>query len=417
MLRLILHAAFLPYLVVSIFDVRNPEAIIVSSVILALLVVGFRPLRGKALEVVTRLTTIRLFDLLLWNLFLTFFFMEVVLAVGDWVTGHPLLMEPNARSQERIEHYKRSLEGRSGSDPRNSQGFNDSEWVVPKPVNTVRVAALGDSFAFGIVGYEKNFLTLLESELAGRVGTSIEVANLGIPALDPIDYLEILNSEARSLEPDLTLVCLFSGNDFVETSRGSLLRLRNTRTFSFLWRLYRSETEHLRRNNARLHIDAHPGAIAKPPTLSSESYLELAEGYLALLEKNYTRKTQKGVQDTLAVLEEIAATTGPDRLLIAVLPNEVQVNSALRGQVCERKGVSEQELDLSKPARLVYEHFAGKGVTVVDLLPAFVEAEAVARTYQVQDSHWNAYGNRIAASTILPPLESMIQVRDQATVP
>lgn len=411
--RLIVHAVFLTYLGLSILDIRNPDAVILTAGLSALILVRFRSVRCQLLRSLKEFRAFRLLDLVLWNVLFTFLLLEGLLATADWVTRNPLLMAPNARSQERIERYKDSLEDRSDADPRNSQGFNDTEWAIPKPEHTLRIVALGDSFAFGIVGYKENFLTLLERGLKQRIGKTIEVANLGLPALEPIDYLEILNSEGQSLEPDLTLLCVFSGNDFVRTARGSLLRFRNTRTFSVSWRLYRLAIEQQRRgrtdNIKTTHILDASGSVSATGNLSLETYLEVAEEYLPVLEKVYSRETQEEVDDTLGVLEEIAARAGPKRLLIAVLPSEVQVNASLRKQVCERTGIPEHNLDLFRPGRLVSEHCGSRGVVVIDLLSTFVEAEVKSRTYLPQNSHWNVYGNQVAASAILHRLEPTVR--------
>ncbi len=319
-------------------------------------------------------------------------------------------MAPNAKSQERIDHYKNSLPARMDRDPRNSQGFNDTEWAIPKPPGTFRIVALGDSFAFGVVGYEKNFLTILEEKLTGSGPGRVEVCNLGIPALDPIDYLQLLNLEGRELEPDLVLVCLFAGNDFVRTARGSRLRLRNTRTFAVLWRMWRLREESRRREEDGQASVEPPGAFVERSRFSDEAYLEIAARYLEFLRRQYSTKTERKVQDTLEVLDRIASEAGDDRLIVAVLPCEVQVNPALRREVCRSMGVSEADLDLRHPARCLIEHFDGRDVTIVDLLKDFQSAEKGRSTYRHYDSHWNARGNRVAADALAPVLHSRIQV-------
>jgi hypothetical protein len=89
----------------------------------------------------------------------------------------------------------------------NTRGFNDTEWS-PDPGDVFRIVALGDSFAFGVVGYEHNFLTLLETELTARLGRRVEVANLGIPGMQPHEYRQILLDDGLALHPDLILLCL-----------------------------------------------------------------------------------------------------------------------------------------------------------------------------------------------------------------
>jgi hypothetical protein len=407
-LRWILTVPFAVFLLLGALDIRNPDAAVLG----VFLVVGFgmsnRRIRGSVGRALRRSNALFAVDVILWNGFLAFVLLEFGLAVADHVLPSPLLMAPNAKSQERIDHYKNSLPARMDSDPRNSQGFNDTEWAIPKPPRTFRIVALGDSFAFGVVGYEKNFLTILEEKLTGSGPGRVEVCNLGIPALDPIDYLQLLDLEGRELEPDLVLVCLFAGNDFVRTARGSRLRLRNTRTFAVLWRLWRLHEESLRRRVSGQSPAKEPGPFVEPPTFSDEAYLDIAARYLEILRRQYSAETRRKVRDTLEVLDRIASQTGDGRLVIAILPCEVQVNAALRLKVCRSVAVSESDLDLDHPVHLVRDHFRGRDVTVVDLLPHFEAAEEDGSTYRHNDSHWNARGNRVAAGVLAPVLRSRI---------
>jgi hypothetical protein len=78
--------------------------------------------------------------------------------------------------------------------PVNSRGFLDTEFSEPSS-GSFRVVALGDSFAFGVVPYPDNYLTLLEADLA-QAGVRAEVFNMGIPRTAPADYLNLLSTRA-----------------------------------------------------------------------------------------------------------------------------------------------------------------------------------------------------------------------------
>ncbi len=95
----------------------------------------------------------------------------------------------------------------------NSQGFNDVEYPYEKPDGTYRVVALGDSFLYGVVPYQNNFLTLLEKQINGRE-TRVQVINMGIPDTAPRQYHALLVNEGLAYDPDLIMVHIFIGNDF-----------------------------------------------------------------------------------------------------------------------------------------------------------------------------------------------------------
>lgn len=409
-IRWTLHAGFAAYLLLGIWDVRNPEPFLLIALACGFLLSATPWLRGLAARMPIVLKAGRLLDVVFWNAFLSFILLETALAAADHLTHHPLLIAPNAKSQERIQRYRASYAHALPTDTRNSLGFNDTEWVIPKPPGTFRIVALGDSFAFGIVGYQRNFLTILERELTAKLGRRVEIANLGIPSTDPTDYLELLSVEGLALDPDLILVCFFSGNDFVHASRGSLLRFRNTRLFAASWRLgrWRTEAQRMSRDPEMSKLRADP-TLGSGPTLSAESYKEVATRYLEFLRSDSSVATSEKVDDTLGVLDKIVALAKSTPVVVAVLPNEVQVNPELRRQVCAGEHIAEESLDLGRPPAILLNHFADRPVAVVDLLPAFAEAEKSARTHHPRDSHWNVYGNRIASEVLLARLLDLVQ--------
>ena len=107
----------------------------------------------------------------------------------------------------------------------NSRGFKDVEFNTRKAAGTVRILGLGDSFAFGVVPYEYNYLTLVERGL-NQSRHNVELINMGIPGIGPRDYLSLLVHEGLALDPDRVLVSFFIGNDFEEVERRSLSAIR-----------------------------------------------------------------------------------------------------------------------------------------------------------------------------------------------
>ena len=100
----------------------------------------------------------------------------------------------------------------------NSRGFNDVEFKIEKDPGVFRVLGIGDSFAFGMVPYPFNYLTLIEERLNSN-GHRSELINMGIPGINPREYLAILLHEGLELKPDMVLLSFFIGNDFTESSK------------------------------------------------------------------------------------------------------------------------------------------------------------------------------------------------------
>jgi hypothetical protein len=66
-------------------------------------------------------------------------------------------------SGDKLVKHRGSPHAKVGGSRLNSRGFLDVESDIEKPEGTYRIIALGDSFVRGIVGYEENFLSLLEA--------------------------------------------------------------------------------------------------------------------------------------------------------------------------------------------------------------------------------------------------------------
>ncbi len=97
----------------------------------------------------------------------------------------------------------------------NSHGFQDLEFEKKKPKGVHRIVALGDSFAYGVVPYNNNFLTILEEQLNSNEKI-FEVINMGIPSIGLQDYKSLLTYEGLETNPDTVLLCFFIGNDIFD---------------------------------------------------------------------------------------------------------------------------------------------------------------------------------------------------------
>jgi lysophospholipase L1-like esterase len=96
----------------------------------------------------------------------------------------------------------------------NSEGFRDIDFPAAKPDDTVRIVCLGDSWTFGAnvnqgQSYPQRLQAMLREDFPQK---RIEVFNLGMLGYSSYQGLELLQSRALSLDPDIVIVG-FAMND------------------------------------------------------------------------------------------------------------------------------------------------------------------------------------------------------------
>ena len=108
----------------------------------------------------------------------------------------------------------------------NSWGFCDDEFLVAKPVNTVRIAVLGDSITTALnVSREERFTERIEICLNHKGhAKKFEVMNFGVGGYDTLQEVATLQTKVLPFQPDVVLIayCL---NDNLPNADGGLYQL------------------------------------------------------------------------------------------------------------------------------------------------------------------------------------------------
>jgi hypothetical protein len=281
----------------------------------------------------------------------------------------------------------------------NSQGFKDLEFTVEKPAETYRILGIGDSFAYGVVPYQYNYLTLLEKKL-NQSGRKTEVINMGIPGLGPRDYLSILVNEGLKLNPDRIVLSFYVGNDFLDNYMTANLRKEEK---SYIIALIKS----------LIKIQSHyQGTFINPvlkyednqPTIDDAKYFKNALSQSNMFVRNPPDDIFKGfVEDAMQDLIKIKQIADSQNipLTIVIIPSEVQVNSQFQQQVKRAFDPNNPNtLDFQLPNRMLTERLRQANIDYLDLLPDFIATSKKTRLYKPNDTHWNIAGNRLAAELI-----------------
>ncbi len=88
-------------------------------------------------------------------------------------------------------------------------GFRGGAITQPKPVDTLRIAVLGDASVFGVgVKEDETFAKVLERELSAALrARKVEVLNCGIPGADLRYEIALCRTRILDFDPDVVLAC------------------------------------------------------------------------------------------------------------------------------------------------------------------------------------------------------------------
>lgn len=302
------------------------------------------------------------------------------------------------------ESYNKRFRGKpfasDGNFKLNSLGFKDKDFS-PKAQNGYRIVALGDSFAFGVVNYDQNYLTLIESVLQ-KNHPNVDLLNMGILGTGPVDYSELLNDEGLAFKPDMVLVSFFIGNDFVGPRRRRLYE------YSYMATLFHRATRVARSYEGPITLAGNTAYCDDCPSMTEDRYLKVERGRSSMYVKG-NKRFARSFDVALSYLEKIRVICRARDIdfVVALIPDELQINHELEKTVREKfhADIDGSQWDITLPNRTLSSRLTQLGINHIDLYDAFVAGSSQGRLYKPRDTHWNITGNRLAASLIADHLQ------------
>lgn len=288
----------------------------------------------------------------------------------------------------------------------NSHGHRDAEMPLAKPPGVFRILVLGDSFTIGSnVRQEEAYPKVLERGLRTKYGPHIQVVNAGVGGWDPFQYAQYFEHHGRRFEPDLILVGFFVGNDTFDpnTDAGRLpTAIEGRRVGRNAWLARVRVFLYNRSNLARLLLSQAP---VDPRTFIRRRCDEFTDQHLAIQRARMPihRRDSSGQRDrarnAVSQIGRIRDMAGGKPVVVALLPDENQVNRALRSRILSADEIP--GYDFGMPQSMLTDMFGEMDLKVIDLLPAFL---ADPRCLYMNDAHWTPQGQELAASAILERL-------------
>lgn len=288
-----------------------------------------------------------------------------------------LLFENGANcSFESVYPYADGREALRVQGTTNAQGFRGPEVPLERG-SALRIACLGDSYTFGEgVGDDETWPAQLAGELArARPELEFEVLNCGVNAYDTRQEVRALETRVLPYAPDLVLLAFFL-NDAAIRDTGEFLGHEYGKPSA----LYRTLT-------------------TNPAVRSLRGWSRLLDGladrvvryeYLVFLGESRSRLYGEDSPGWRAAREELARAqslcdAAGVRFAVVLYP------------LLFRNG---EHLASHDAYRTVAEACRERGIHVLDLEPAFADADVDRLRVHPADSHPNGAGHRIAAAAI-----------------
>jgi hypothetical protein len=290
----------------------------------------------------------------------------------------------------------------------NSQGLRNRE-VGPKPRGTFRILVLGDSLTEGAgVEQDEAYPQVLERILARRTPRPIEVVNTGVGGWEPFQYAQYFAREGLSFEPDLVLVGFsIAGNDAYDT----VFSVAQLPTAVHGRRVSRDAAQRATIDlEVLLQVHSHLARALRgphfPPFHPRSSCDDFDAGFLAGARvhlANHLRLSAELEAQARPNVEQIRriqrlASLRHVPVVVALLPEEIQTNPALRARLLV--GEDPSRYDFSMPQTMLSALFGELDIPVIDLLPAFQDQ----RCLYTNDFHWTPPGHVLAAQTMASAL-------------
>lgn len=369
----------------------------------------------------------KVLDLALLHLCLLIVLGEAALRLLAFHHPSPLLITASDSTQSIMDRFRFPPGQIRYGFPVNATGHYDADFL-PKRQGEFLVVCIGDSFSPGTVPHHFHFTTVCERKLPG-----INCYNMGISGLGPCGYLYLLATEALPLKPDLIVINLFIGNDIAECNRRKKVGMTWLSFFDRdnvllcvvpprILRMIKESRELGRRAGTREgeDIDVCPDSespetlreqlpwlddpLREKPSITLEAFLELEKRRASCISWN-NKNLYPRFFDTMG---DIRNAAGDIPMAVMLIPDNYQVEDVLWDQI--HADLNCPSADRFFPQGVIIPWLEEQGIPYLDLLPALrvvpVLSDGQRHVYDLQGTHFNARGNKIAGECLAEFLAS-----------
>jgi len=211
----------------------------------------------------------------------------------------------------------------------NNLGFREDEDITAKQKNEYRILVTGDSHTDGVLKHNtESFINVWEKQL--NISNSTHYYNCingGVGYYTFRNYYGFLKKYI-SLQPDIFLINVFTGNDFRETAIFENDRTSTSNVFRSLWMLFRRKFQsdiqkkipYTQGLEQTLYFESFPNEKKRTMEISKQYFLQIKE----LCE-------QENIQ-----------------LIITLLPSKLDVNPKFRKEIQELHNLDNETMNINK---------------------------------------------------------------------
>ena len=313
----------------------------------------------------------------------------------------------------------------------NQFGFNDRDYSLQKTTGVFRIVVVGDSFGWE-GGLEDNYTAILERRFENRDGAhKVDVINTGYPGTHTAEQLPMLKKFGLQYSPDLVILGFFAGNDFFDADPNRKRIVLNKYFFdidkrhelrflgypivarSRLWLFLKNKFESEAMNaEARREGEEWSTATGQPKpflNLPTKTYLDVQRAKLEFFNRT-TSANEFGARTAyifkaIDEMNELLKSKGI-KFMVAVYPDEFQVNPVLFETLVEHFGLKKEVYDLDLAQNLLKAFLESKHIPCLDMLDRFRAEKQKRDLYSFKNTHWNDAGRNLAAEVLFQYLSA-----------
>ena len=293
----------------------------------------------------------------------------------------------------------------------NSKGIRDYGYDYEKREDVKRIEMFGDSFIAAFqVPLEKSVSKKLENKLNknSKENFTYEVLNMGLSGAGPTPQVLLLEKEGIKYNPDIVILNLYIGNDFVKVDFGvsGVIPKEIFENNNNLENVNFEVTKvQMLKNFIFRNYFTYSYLKGTLDTVKSKGAYE-AYPELNIYKEQYPEYVKKNLEKLKIILKHLKSYTDEKeiKLLVVLIPTKEQADERKFSEMMDKYQLDKSQLEIKKAQKIFLEFGEKNDITMLDMLPGFSKRNKNNTFYFEIDGHWNERGHELASNLIYKKL-------------